>query len=71
MHRLSSPTVRLRLTLLYGALFLISGAVLLAITYVLFRNSTGVNLIVPGGPAKSDPNGALRQMAARWWVPTC
>jgi signal transduction histidine kinase len=62
---LPRPTVRLRLTLLYGALFLVSGAVLLAITYVLFRNSTGVNLIVPGGPAKGDPNGALRQMAAR------
>lgn len=30
-------TVRLRLTLAYGGLFLVSGAVLLAITYVLFR----------------------------------
>src|SRR6185503_16139088 len=44
---LPSHTVRLRLTLLYGGLFLISGAVLLAITYFLFRRSTGVNLIVP------------------------
>ncbi len=33
-------TVRMRLTLLYGALFLISGAVLLAITYVLAWNAT-------------------------------
>jgi signal transduction histidine kinase len=40
-------TVRLRLTLLYSGLFLVSGAVLLAITYVLFRRSTGINLIVP------------------------
>ncbi|WP_433221206.1 sensor histidine kinase [Microtetraspora malaysiensis] len=32
-------TVRLRLTLLYGGLFLISGAVLLAITYVLVRHA--------------------------------
>jgi signal transduction histidine kinase len=49
MPRLSLPagTVRLRLTLLYGALFLVSGAVLLAITYFLFRRATGVNLIVP------------------------
>jgi signal transduction histidine kinase len=39
--------LRLRLTLLYSALFLISGAVLLAITYVLFHRATGVNLIVP------------------------
>jgi signal transduction histidine kinase len=35
------PTVRLRLTLLYGALFLASGAALLTITYVLVRQSTG------------------------------
>jgi signal transduction histidine kinase len=32
------PTVRWRLTLLYGVLFLISGAALLAITYWLFAN---------------------------------
>jgi signal transduction histidine kinase len=41
------PSVRLRLTLLYSALFLVSGAVLLAITYVLFQRATGINLIVP------------------------
>jgi signal transduction histidine kinase len=46
MRRLRTPTVRLRLTLLYGALFLVSGAVLLAITYVLFRRATGIDLIV-------------------------
>jgi signal transduction histidine kinase len=46
MPRLRTPTVRLRLTLLYGALFLVSGAVLLAITYVLFRRATGIDLIV-------------------------
>jgi two-component system, OmpR family, sensor histidine kinase VanS len=46
---LPTPTVRLRLTLLYGGLFLVSGAVLLVITYVIFRNNTGVNLIVPSG----------------------
>jgi signal transduction histidine kinase len=33
------PTVRLRLTLLYGALFLIAGAMLLAFTYFLVRRS--------------------------------
>jgi signal transduction histidine kinase len=41
------PSIRLRLTLLYSGLFLLSGVVLLAITYVLFRRATGVNLIVP------------------------
>jgi signal transduction histidine kinase len=40
--RLPGRTVRLRLTLLYGALFLVSGAVLLTITYVLVaRQYTG------------------------------
>jgi signal transduction histidine kinase len=34
-------TVRLRLTLLYGGLFLASSAALLAITYVVVRNLTG------------------------------
>ena len=33
-------TVRMRLTLLYGALFLVSGAVLLAITYGLAWKAT-------------------------------
>jgi signal transduction histidine kinase len=46
-------SVRLRLTLLYSGLFLISGAVLLAITYVLFRRATGINLIVPS----AEPTG--------------
>ena len=35
--RLPRPTIRLRLTLFYGALFLASGAALLAVTYVLVR----------------------------------
>jgi two-component system sensor histidine kinase VanS len=49
MLRLPSRTVRLRLTLLYGGLFLVSGVALLATTYLLFRGSTGVDLIVPTG----------------------
>jgi two-component system sensor histidine kinase VanS len=51
MLHLPSRTVRLRLTLLYGGLFLVSGLVLLATTYLLFRSATGVNLIVSGGTA--------------------
>jgi signal transduction histidine kinase len=45
------PTVRLRLTLLYGALFLVSGIVLLAITYFLIgdRIRVLVNDPPPGG----------------------
>jgi two-component system, OmpR family, sensor histidine kinase VanS len=53
-------TVRLRLTLLYSALFFVSGLVLLATMYLLFRNNTGVDLIVPGGaPHRSTSAGAL------------
>jgi len=43
-------TVRLRLTLLYSGLFFISGVVLLAITYVIFRRASRVNVLVPNGP---------------------
>ncbi len=42
-------TVRLRLTLLYGGLFLVSGVALLAATYLIFRSNSGVDLIVPTG----------------------
>jgi two-component system, OmpR family, sensor histidine kinase VanS len=47
---LPSRTVRLRLTLLYGGLFFISGVALLAITYAIFRRASRINLIVPNGP---------------------
>jgi signal transduction histidine kinase len=39
---LPRPTIRLRLTLLYGGLFLVAGAVLLAITYELVAHSPAV-----------------------------
>ncbi len=52
-------TVRWRLTLLYGGLFLISGAALLAITYTLVDNAA----VFPQGPRVSfiatDRRGAL------------
>jgi len=47
MLHLPSRTVRLRLTLLYSGLFLVSGAALLVATYLIFRNNSGVDLIVP------------------------
>jgi two-component system sensor histidine kinase VanS len=56
MPRLPAPTVRLRLTLLYGGLFLLSGVILLAITYLIFRHYTGVNLIVPSGSSQGTPS---------------
>ncbi|HEX4034490.1 MAG TPA: HAMP domain-containing sensor histidine kinase [Solirubrobacteraceae bacterium] len=51
--RLPSRTVRLRLTLLYSGLFLVSGTVLLAITYIFVRSTTGPDLIVAG----ANPHG--------------
>jgi two-component system, OmpR family, sensor histidine kinase VanS len=54
---LPSRTVRLRLTLLYGGLFSISGVALLAITYVIFRRASKVNVIVPNGPTRKAAVG--------------
>jgi two-component system sensor histidine kinase VanS len=64
MLHLPSRTVRLRLTLLYSGLFLVSGVALLVTTYLLFRGSTGVDLIVPtgtphGSTSPGAHNGAL------------
>ncbi|MCO5997536.1 sensor histidine kinase [Actinoallomurus rhizosphaericola] len=39
-------TVRLRLTALYGVLFAVSGAILLAITYLLVRHATGPRRVI-------------------------
>jgi signal transduction histidine kinase len=65
-RRLPKGTVRLRLTLLYGALFLVSGAGLLAITYVLVaREYTGNEQlfvsVVEGAPAEGfeGPEGTV------------
>jgi signal transduction histidine kinase len=49
--RAPRSTARLRLTLLYGALFLFSGAVLLAITYVLAARATDITVPGPKGRA--------------------
>ena len=50
--QLPRRTIRLRLTLIYGGLFLISGAGLLAITYVLVSNATA------GYFSSTGPNGS-------------
>jgi signal transduction histidine kinase len=57
-------TVRWRLTLLYGGLFLVSGAALLAITYTLVDNAA----VFPHGPRvtyiRALPSGALQRAQA-------
>jgi signal transduction histidine kinase len=65
--RLPRPTVRWRLTLLYGVLFLICGAGLLAITYTLFASfadSPPKPRLGPGGGAPSPT--ALRVASAMY-----
>jgi signal transduction histidine kinase len=49
--RLPRRTIRLRLTLLYGVLFLVSGAALLALTYLLVATNLPVQLRVSGSAA--------------------
>ena len=51
------PTIRVRLTLLYGASFLLAGAVLVAIMYLLVRNQLqpGVQFLAPSGVPAGDP----------------
>ena len=74
--RLPRRTVRLRLTLLYSVLFLATGAVLLAITYLLVRSAPSgkaANPLLPSPPtpgskplAKPTPTGlAQTQLKAQ------
>jgi two-component system sensor histidine kinase VanS len=64
MLHLPSRTVRLRLTLLYGGLFVVSGVVLVAITYLIFRRASRINVLVPNGtthrPAAQNAATELR-----------
>jgi signal transduction histidine kinase len=55
-------TVRMRLTLLYGALFTASGAALLAITFLLFRRNAVFTVLLPCAGLKPDdcPNRLSR-----------
>ncbi len=65
--RLPRRTVRLRLTIVYGGLFLLSGAALLAITYFLVRQH------LPAGPLKEhhSASGASGQIVVQTGVDGC
>jgi signal transduction histidine kinase len=75
--RAPRPTARLRLTLLYGALFLLSGAILLAVTYLLFEQVTTA-IALPGGehvifgnlPGTDGPPRQHRDLAGQYPAPT-
>jgi signal transduction histidine kinase len=56
MTRRFRPTVRLRLTLTYGALFLVSGALLLALLYGLLSRA-----LDPGPPPDRGPHNGQQQ----------
>ena len=63
-RRRPRPTqVRMRLTLLYGGLFTLAGAVLLAITYLLFANSPRTTFVsyatTPGAQRPRTPLGPV------------
>jgi signal transduction histidine kinase len=63
--RAPRPTARLRLTMLYGTLFLASGAVLLTVTNLLVERATETetraeSLIFGANPARFPPAGYLR-----------
>jgi signal transduction histidine kinase len=74
-HR-SGWTVRLRLTALYGSLFLVSGGVLLGITYVLVSHrlppsgvfvsrsvngpNSAIRILVQGAPVKTPPGRSVQ-----------
>jgi len=51
--------VRLRLTALYGALFLLSGTGLLAITYLLVSRATAISAIATSSPGGVPDRGAV------------
>jgi signal transduction histidine kinase len=57
------PTVRLRLTLLYAGVFLLAGAALLTVSYVLVRNNLTPNGVGIGGPADDARRAVQREVA--------
>jgi signal transduction histidine kinase len=54
------PTIRLRLTLLYAGVFLLAGAALLTVSYVLVRNN-----LAPGDVGISGPGEDVRRAVQR------
>ncbi|MER5889097.1 HAMP domain-containing sensor histidine kinase [Streptomyces sp. NPDC001941] len=63
------PTIRIRLTLLYGGMFLIAGILLLSIIYLLTAQAlhSGTSLpitLLPGSQVRSDPSCPLDTSSA-------
>jgi signal transduction histidine kinase len=62
--RLPRPTVRLRLTLLYAGVFLLAGAALLTVSYMLVRNSVRTDHVsIEVGPTDDLRRAIQREVA--------
>ena len=57
------PTVRLRLTLLYAGVFLLAGAALLTVSYILVRNNITTDPVGDGSPADELRRAIQREVA--------
>jgi signal transduction histidine kinase len=57
------PTVRLRLTLLYAGVFLLAGAALLTVSYILVRNNITSAQVGDGSPADELRRAIQREVA--------
>jgi signal transduction histidine kinase len=64
LPRLPRRTARLRLTVLYGAAFLVCGAAVVALTYLLYGNTTHPKAPNGSGPGQAGPTTTLRIPAA-------
>ena len=59
-----SPTVRLRMTLLYAGVFVLASAALLTVSYILVRNNlTADHVSVGSGPADELRRAIQREVA--------
>ena len=63
--RLPAPTIRLRLTLLYGLVFLVTGAVLLTIGYELVRHNLNGDLGLPQRATQARTRAAVPSARVR------
>jgi signal transduction histidine kinase len=57
------PTIRLRLTLLYAGVFLLAGAALLTVSYMLVRNNLTTDNVSIGAPGDAARRAVQREVA--------
>ena len=58
------PTIRLRLTLLYAGVFLLAGAALLTVSYILVRNNLTAESVSIGGPGDDVRRAVQHEVAS-------